>query len=80
MDIQARSQENQRKAAAEVVKAQQQERDSQRQAATAAAKVQSDLQVAGVKDETERLRLAAEQARSERQGMGMQRGFGGQQI
>jgi hypothetical protein len=66
MDLQAKEQEQQRKAASDVVKAQQQEKDSQRDAAVQQAKIESDQRVALIKEDTERVRLAAEERRSQR--------------
>jgi hypothetical protein len=63
---QAQAQDTQRKAASDMVKAQQQDKDSQRDAAVQQAKIDSDQKVALIKEDTERVRLQAEEQRSQR--------------
>jgi hypothetical protein len=67
MDIRAKQQENQRKAATEAVEAQQHERDSMRDAVNDAANRQSQERIAAIREETERLRLVAEEHRAARE-------------
>ena len=63
-DIQAKAQDNQRKAASEAVDAQNEQRQMQAEIADHAADRQSDQQIAAMREQTERMRLASEEARA----------------
>ena len=65
LDVQSKAQENQRKAASEAVTAQQDAREAQQEAVDNTADRASQERIAAMKEETEKLRLLAEQARAD---------------
>lgn len=64
LDVQSKAEENQRKAASEAVDAQQKATQSAQDAVDEAQDRASQERIAGMREDTERLRLAAEQARA----------------
>ena len=67
LDVQAKQQDSQRKAATEVVKTQQDAREQQQDATNDALDRQSQERIAAMREETERLRLGAEEQRANRE-------------
>lgn len=64
LDVTSKAQDNQRKAASEAVEAQQKATKAQQDVVENAAQRESDERIAGMREETERVRLAAETARA----------------
>jgi hypothetical protein len=95
MDVVSKQQENQRKAAESAVEMQGKQRQTEQQIADNAADRQSNEQIAAMKEQTERMKLASEEQRAQRaaaqadaqanaMATGMQpaqpRSFGGNQL
>lgn len=67
LDVQSKQQENQRKAAADALDAQQSGQEAQQEAADRQLDRESQERIAAIKEDTERLKLASEEQRAERQ-------------
>ncbi len=67
MDVASKQQENQRKAASEAVDAKRKGQEAQQEMADNQANRQSQERIAAIKEETERLKLASEEGRAQRE-------------